>query len=119
MVSKFLCEGQLQGVSYLINGFGVSIEHAIKSPGNCFGQVWGFSVSILLFHASATSSGKNSQAVSSISGVRCAEVVGVTSRSRERHRKSAGFWADVSHKVSESVSASQRWACKAQILLFS
>ena len=51
-VSKFLCEGQLQGVSYLINGFGVSIEHAIKSPGNCFGQVWGFPVSILLFHAS-------------------------------------------------------------------
>ena len=51
-VSKFLCEGQLQGVSYLINGFGVSIEHAIKSPGNSFGQVWGFPVSILLFHAS-------------------------------------------------------------------
>ena len=49
-VSKFLCEGQLQGVSYLING--VSIEHAIESPGNCFGQVWGFSFSILLFHAS-------------------------------------------------------------------
>ena len=41
-VSKFLCEGRLQGVSYLINGFGGSIKHAIKSPGNCFGQVWGF-----------------------------------------------------------------------------
>ena len=76
-VSKFLCEGLLQGVSYLING--VSIEHAIESPGNCFGQVWGFSFSILLF-----------QAVSSTSSVRCAEVVGVTSRSRERHRESAG-----------------------------
>ena len=41
-VNKFLCEGRLQGVSYLINGFGMSIEHAIKGPGNCFGQVWGF-----------------------------------------------------------------------------
>ena len=51
-ISKFLCEGRLQGVSYLINGFGVSIEHAIKSPGNSFGQDWGFPVSILLFHAS-------------------------------------------------------------------
>ena len=28
-VSRFLCEGRLQGVSYLINRFGVSIKHAI------------------------------------------------------------------------------------------
>ena len=89
-VSKFLCEGQLQGVSYLINGFGMSIiEHAIESPGNCFGQFGGF-LSRSFFFTRATSSGKDFQAVSSISSVRCAEVVGVTSRSRERHRESAG-----------------------------
>ena len=53
-VSRFLCElGRLQGVSYLINGFGVSIEHAIKSPGSgeLFWASLGFSFSILLFHA--------------------------------------------------------------------
>ena len=85
-INKFLCEGRLQGVSCLINGFGVSIKHAIKCPGNCFGQVWvsgelfwaslGFSFSILLFHASDVF-GQEIQAFSSISSVRCAEVVGV------------------------------------------
>ena len=75
-VNKFLCEGRLQGVSCLIKGFGVSIKHAIKCPGNCFGQVWGFSFSILLFHASDVF-GQEIQAFSSISSVRCAEVVGV------------------------------------------
>ena len=77
-VSKFLCEGQLQGVSYLINGFGVSIEHAIKSPGSgeLFWASLGFSFSILLFHASDVF-GQDFQAFSSISSVRCAEVFGV------------------------------------------
>ena len=75
-VNKFLCEGRLQGVSCLINGFGVSIKHAIKCPGNCFGQVWGF-LSRSFFFTRATSSEQEIQAFSSISSVRCAEVVGV------------------------------------------
>ena len=32
----------------------------------------------------------------------------MTSRSRERHRESAGFWADVSHKVSKIVKRMSR-----------
>ena len=86
--------------------------------GIVLGKFGGF-LSRSFFFTRATSSGKDFQAVSSISSVRCAEVVGVTSRSRERHRESAGFGTDVlSHKVGENVSASQRWACKAPILLF-
>ena len=53
----------------------MSIKHAIKSPGNCFGQVWGFFL-ILLFHASDVF-GQEIRAFSSISSVRCAEVIGV------------------------------------------
>ena len=42
-VNKFLCEGRLQGVSYLSMDSGCqSSMQSIKSPGNCFGQVWGF-----------------------------------------------------------------------------
>ena len=75
-VNKFLCEVRLQGVSYLINGFGMSIEHAIKSPGNCFGQVWGF-LSRSFFFTRATSSDKKfrpsrqSQASAALRSLEC------------------------------------------------
>ena len=76
-VNKFLCEGLLQGVSYLINGFGMSIEHAIKSPGNCFGQVCGF-LSRSFFFTRATSSDKKfgpssrrSQATAALRSLEC------------------------------------------------
>ena len=75
-VNKFLCEGRLQGVSCLINGFGVSIKHAIKCPGNCFGQVWGF-LSRSFFFTRATSSDKKfrpsrqSQASAALRSLEC------------------------------------------------
>ena len=68
-VSKFLCElGRLQGVSYLITGFGVSIKNKIarnSSKIKVCNQVWSF-LSIFFFFTRATSSGDEFRRVSSI-----------------------------------------------------
>ena len=66
-VSKFLCElGRLQGVSYLINGFGVSIKIPRDSSEiKVCNRVWLF-LSIFFFFTRATSSGDEFRRVSSI-----------------------------------------------------
>ena len=103
----------------LLNQWIRGVDRACNQvSGELFWASLGFSFSILLFHASDVF-GQEIQAFSSISSVRCAEVVGVRRGAESVIGNLLASGRTFRTRSARLSSACQGWACKAPILLFS